>query len=486
MATMKEAKPIGQGVSEQDVSVGSVYVPDLNDKAMERRIVRKIDMRILPFICISYLINYLDRVNLGNARTLNNDIPEDNIVKTLHLTGIRYNIAVAVFFVPYVFFEAPSNFLMKYFSPSVWIGRIMISWGIITICTSAVSSFEGLLAVRFFLGVAEAGFFPGVVMYLCYWYKPSERATRLAIFAGSVAVAGAFSGLLATGISFLNGKANLAGWQWLFIITGIPAVLVGIVVWIWMPDYPQDAKFFTEEERIFAIARMGSAAPTKEDKTFDRKSAIKTLLDPLFYVYGVSYFFMVNSLNAFGYFSPTIVANLGFKGYTAQLLTVPPNVFGLIIIVGNCLHSDFSKERIRHSLAGLFLVGTGYLLLAVVKNWIGRYVAVFLIACTNAAVMPFLAHRTATVSGSTATALATGVTIAFSNTGGISAPFLFPSGDGPNYPMGNWTVFAMLCATFLMTMYLGFKLGTSSEYRESEPDEAEQAATDVTLQSKLP
>jgi MFS family permease len=386
---------------------------------------------------ISYLINYLDRVNLGNARTLNNDIPADNIVNELNLTGNRYNIAVAVFFVPYVFFEAPSNFAMKYFSPSVWIGRIMISWGIITICTAAVFNFEGLLAIRFFLGIAEAGFFPGVVMYLCYWYKPSERATRLAIFAGSVAVAGAFSGLIASGISFLNGKANLAGWQWLFILTGIPAVLFGIVVWIWMPDYPSDAKFLTGEERVFAVARMGPFAPNKEDKVFDLKVAKQTLFDPMFWLYAISYFLMVNSLNSFSYFAPTIVANLGFSGYTAQLLTVPPNVFGLIIIIGNAMHSDYSKERIGHALAGLTLVGTGYLLLALLTNWIGRYVAVFMIACTNAAVMPFLAHRTATVSGSTATALATGVTIAISNTGGISAPFLFPKADGPQYAMGN-------------------------------------------------
>lgn len=472
---------------QRDFGVGSTYVPDLNDKALERRIVRKIDTRILPFICISYLINFLDRVNLGNARTLNNDQPDSNIVKQLGLTGNSYNIAVAVFFVPYVFFEAPSNFAMKYFSPSVWIGRIMISWGIITICTCAVSTFGGLLAIRFFLGVAEAGFFPGVVMYLCYWYKPSERATRLAIFAGSVAVAGAFSGLLATGISFLNGKAGLAGWQWLFILTGIPAVLFGIVVWIWMPDYPQDAKFLTEEERLFAVARMGPFAPNKEDKTFDVKAAKATLLDPLFWVYALSYFFMVNSLNAFSYFSPTIIANLGFKGYIGQLLTVPPNAFGLLIILGNCLHSDYSKERIRHALAALAFVGTGYLLLAVLTNWIGRYVAVFLIACTNSAVMPFLAHRTATVSGSTATALATGVTIAISNCGGISAPFLFPSTDGPNYPMGNWTVFGMLCATFLMTIYLGFRLGTSSEYRDFAPGAAEQLAARSSMgESKLP
>lgn len=323
-------------------------------------------------------------------------------------------------------------------------------------------------------------------MYLCYWYKPSERATRLAIFAGSVAVAGAFSGLLATGISFLNGRANLAGWQWLFILTGIPAVLFGIVVWIWMPNYPQDAKFFTEEERIFAIARMGPFAPNKEDKTFNAKIAKQTLLDPLFWVYALSYFFMVNSLNAFSYFSPTIVANLGFSGYTAQLLTVPPNVFGLIIILTNCIHSDYSKERIRHALAGILLVGSGYLILALVSNWIGRYVAVFLIACTNSAVMPFLAHRTATVSGSTATALATGVTIAISNCGGISAPFLFPKTDGPNYPMGNWTVFSMLCLTFLMTIYLGVRLGTSAEYRDFAPGAAEQLAARTSVEGKLP
>jgi hypothetical protein len=139
--TTTKVKQDEHGAIEHDVAVGSTYIPDLNDKAMERRVVRKIDTRILPFICISYLINYLDRVsripdiwkkddthalqvNLGNARTLNNDVPSSNIVKELGLTGNRYNIAVAVFFVPYVIFEAPSNFAMKYFSPSVWIGRI--------------------------------------------------------------------------------------------------------------------------------------------------------------------------------------------------------------------------------------------------------------------------------------------------------------------------------------------------------------------------
>jgi MFS family permease len=438
---------------------------DLSDKAMERRITRKQDLRILPWICICYLLNYLDRVNLGNARTLNNDKPADNIVTQLNLTGQRYNIVVALFFVPYVICEFPSNIALKYFSPSKWIARIMVSWGIVTICTAAVTTYGGLIAVRIFLGIAEAGFFPGVMMYLCFWYTPEERATRMAIFASSVAVAGAFSGLLATAISFLNGAAGLSGWQWLFILEGIPSVIVGVCVWFGLPDWPQTAKWLTPEERAFAIKRLGPYAPSMNDKHWDSKVAKETLMNGMFWLYAAQYFLMTNSLNAFGYFAPTIVANLGFTGWHAQILTVPPNVVALVVIVGNCVHSDRTKERSRHIIAALMFVGTGYLLLAVVRNWGVRYMAVCFIACTNAAVMPFVAHRTATVSGSTATALATGGMIAFANMGGITAPFLFPKETGPLYSMGNWTIFAFLTVAAGMTGFSWWVYGSHASYR---------------------
>ncbi|KAL0931182.1 tartrate transporter 2 [Colletotrichum truncatum] len=396
------------------LDVPGLETVDLADKEMEKRIVRKQDLRILPWICVTYLLSmpsaisvihqppkglltntpltdYLDRVNLGNARTLNNDTPEDNIVTQLNLTGQRYNVAVALFFVPYVLMEFPSNILLKYFSPSKWISRIMVSWGIVTICTAAVSTYGGLLAVRIMLGLAEAGFFPGIMMYLCFWYKPEERATRMAIFASSVAVAGAFGGLLATAISFLNGKGGLAGWQWLFVLEGIPAVIVGVMVWFMLPDYPQTAAWLTPEERAFAVKRLGPYAPSMKDKHWDSKVAKSTLADPFFWLFAVMYFLMTNSLNAFGYFAPTIVSSLGFKGHNAQLLTVPPNVFAMFVIIGNCLHSDKTKERSRHVIGALIFVATGYLLLAVVKHWGVRYFAVCIIACTNAAVLPFVA-----------------------------------------------------------------------------------------------
>jgi len=453
------------------LDVPGLETVDLADKDMERRIVRKQDMRILPWICVTYLLNYLDRVNLGNARTLNNDTPEDNIVTQLNLTGQRYNVAVALFFVPYVLMEFPSNILLKYFSPSKWISRIMVSWGIITVCTAAVTTYGGLLAVRIFLGLAEAGFFPGVMMYLCFWYKPEERATRMAIFASSIAVAGAFGGLLATAISFLNGKAGLEGWRWLFILEGIPAVLVGVMVWFWLPDYPQTASWLTADERAFAVKRLGPYAPSMSDKHWDSAVAKKTLADPFFWIFAAQYFLMTNSLNAFGYFAPTIVASLGFEGYDAQLLTVPPNVVAMIVIISVCLHSDKTKERSRHVIGGCAFVAIGYLLLAVVRHWGARYAALCMIACTNAAVLPFVAHRTATVQGSTATALATGGMISIANTGGITAPFLFPSYQSPMYSMGNWTIFAFLIVAALITMYTWYVFGSHSGYRTGARDE---------------
>ncbi|CRK35241.1 hypothetical protein BN1708_016424 [Verticillium longisporum] len=397
---------------------------DLNDREMEKRVIRKQDMHLLPWMCITYLLCYLNRISLGNARTLNDTQPEDNILKQLDLSGSRYSIVIAVFFVPYVIFEFPGTLLMKHFSPSKWIARIVISVGLVAMSTSAVSSFSTLLLARFFSGAAEAGFSSAVMMHLCFWYKPEERATRMAIFASSVALACAFGGLIASAISFLNGFGGLSGWQWLFILEGTPGVLVGLAAWFLLPDYPQTASWLTPEERTFAVQRLGPCAPTMGDTTWDRETVKRTLIDPVFWLYSIQYFLMTNALNAFG-----------------------------------------TQERSRHIVFALVFVATGYLVLASVENWAVRYAAVCIIACTNAAVLPFIAHRTATVKGSTATAVATGGMVAISNCAGISAPFLFPAWSAPMYSMGNWTIFAFLAVSISTSLYAWYLLGSHSGYR---------------------
>lgn len=430
-------------------------------------------------------------------------------MQQLDLKGHRYNVAIALFFVPYVIMEFPGNIFMKHYSPSRWISRIVTSVGFVTMCTASATTYERLLVARFFLGMAEAGFSSGVMMHLCFWYKPEERASRMAIFASSVALACAFGGLLASGISFLNGVAGLAGWQWLFILEGAPGILVGILVWFLLPDYPQTARWLTPYERAFAIKRLGPYAPTMHDDCWNWKTVKQTVVDPVFWLFAIQYFLMTNSLNAFGYFTPTIISAMGFAGHSGQLLTVPPNIFALVVIVAYCLHSDRTRERSIHIIAALVFVAMGYLVLALVSNWGVRYAAVFVIACTNAAVLPFIAvswavcflflfflyflsfflllsffffvpfswplyfslltdcrqHRTATVTGSMATAVATGGMVAISNCAGITAPFLFPARTAPMFSMGNWTIFGFLMLSVLGSLYVWYIFGNHSGYR---------------------
>ncbi|KAM0746369.1 MFS transporter-like protein [Meredithblackwellia eburnea MCA 4105] len=436
-------------------------------KAMERRIVRKQGEAIMPLVCLSYLINYLDRTNLGNVRTLNSDKPGQSLLQVLKLSGNRYNIVVAVFFVPYVLFEFPSNIALKYFSPSKWIARIMVSWGIVTLCTASVTSYTGLIICRVFLGVAEAGFFPGIMMYLCFWYKPNERATRMSFFSASIAVAGACGGLIAYGVSFISGKGHLYGWQWIFILEGIPALIIGVVIFFYLPDFPETAKFLTAEEREFAARRMGDNAPKMTDAHWDTKVAIDTVKSWQFWSFALQYFAMTNSLNAFAYFGPTLITAMGFKGAQAQALTIAPNVFAFFAIIGNSWHSDRTKERPLHIIGALTMVAVGYILLATVKGIPGRYIGVLFIASTNAAVIPFVAYRTATVTGSVATAIATGSVIAIANSAGIVAPFLFPSSNSPRYLMGLYTCLGFIILSIINQLFLWYMLGSSSEYKTS-------------------
>ncbi|TIB80376.1 MFS general substrate transporter [Wallemia mellicola] len=445
---------------EIDIALGASN----NLQELNKRVLWKTDLHILPLITLAYLLNYLDRTNLGNSRTLNNDIEGGTMGEQIGLSSDRYNIIVCLFYVPYVLFEFPSNILMKKFTPSVHLSRIITLWGAITICTAAVNNYAGMIAIRIAMGIAEAGFFPGCIYYFAFWYKPSERATRMAIFASFTSLSGAFSGLIATGCSYLNGKGGIPGWKYLFILEGIPTIIIGVSIYFFLPDYPETAKFFTSEERAACLQRLGADTPKMSDSSFDKRSFIEVLKSLDFYIFAATYFLLAMGLNAFSYFGPTIISDLGYQGVQAQLLTVPPNAFATLVIILNSFLSDKLKHRPGFILIGISMVFIGYLVLAVESSLIGRMAAVFLIASTNAAVMPFLAYRLETVKfrNATATGLASSGTIAISNCSGIAAPFLFPSSDGPEYKMGSWTLVGMFTLSALVTIFLWFRFGNGA------------------------
>lgn len=215
----------------------------------ERKLLMKIDSRVIPWLCIMYLLAFLDRVNIANANVF-------GLSDELHLDGTLYNNALVVFFVPYILFEIPSNILVKRFRPHVWLSINMGGFGLVTLAQGFVTSYGGLVRTRFFLGVFESVMFPASFYLIGMWYKRSEAQKRYSFFFSSTTLAGAFGGLIAAGIGKMAGARGYAGWRWIFIIEGALTVFVSFFFYFLLPDFPEEAKWLTEEERQFVTARL--------------------------------------------------------------------------------------------------------------------------------------------------------------------------------------------------------------------------------------
>lgn len=197
------------------------------DEVAEKKLVQKLDRWIVPPVMLLYLLSFLDRVNIGNARLF-------NMEKDLGLKGNQYQLAVSILFVTYILTELPSNLVIKKFRPSRWLSIITTSWGIVATLTGLVQNFAGLVACRLLLGALEGGLFPGLAIYLTMFYTKTEIALRVGYLFVSAAIAGSLGGLLAYGIGYMDGIAGMYGWRWIIIIEGIPTVILGIAVWFWM------------------------------------------------------------------------------------------------------------------------------------------------------------------------------------------------------------------------------------------------------------
>ncbi|KXS09480.1 MFS general substrate transporter [Gonapodya prolifera JEL478] len=415
----------------------------------EKALVRKIDTKLVPWIMLLYLLGYLDRVNIGNAKVSNSEVPGASMESTLGLDATQYSWSVAIFFFGYVIFEVPSNILLKVYSPSRWLSRIMVTWGICAMCMAAVQNFPGLLTARLFLGIMESGSFPGFIYYYTFWYKQREQATRVALFFSMASVAGAFSGLLASAISFLNGTAGLEGWRWIFLSEGIPSIIAGVLVWFFLPNFPQtETKWLTDRERYIAISRLPPTAPSHTHKSFEFGELVKTVSNPWTWVFNLSNFCVNAQLYTVSYFNPTIIKNLGYTSYIAQLMTVPPYVAAFVWTLGLGWNSDRTGERPLHVCASFLLAMVGFimnLVLDVKASTALKYLGVFLGTMGSFGTIPCInAFRTKTMRGSaTSAAVATASMIATGNIGGIVAPFLFPNTAGPQYTFGTITILVL-------------------------------------------
>lgn len=408
-----------------------------------RRVLRKLDWHLLPFVSLLYLLSFLDRTNIGNAKVA-------GLTTDLKLTGLQYNLCSAIFFIPYCFFEIPSNMAMKFLKPSRWIPLIMFCWGIVMVCMAFVKDFSGLLAARIFLGLAESGLFPGVTFYLCLWYPRGAQAQRMSLFLSAATVAGAFGGILAFGIEKMDGVGGLHGWSWIFILEGLVTIIVSAVSYFFMYDYPETAGFLTSVEKQWLVETLREDT-ANSSKGFKWKFLLQALRDPHSYLMVAAYLFIVIPTYAFALFLPTIIAGLGYSDSHAQLLSVPPYVAGCFFTIIAGIYSDHWRIRGPFVLAGTLTALVGYVVLYATKASVAGYIGTVIASCgLFPAVACVLAWTGGNFSGDVKRGVVIAMVIGIGNLGGIASSFIYLPQDSPRYHPGHATDIACLCVSSIL------------------------------------
>ena len=296
----------------------------------------RVRRRLIPFLFVLYLVSYLDRVNVGFAALQMN--------RALGFSASVYGFGAGIFFVSYVIFEIPSNLLLDRFGVRVWIARIMITWGVVSAATMFVRSPESFFALRFLLGAAEAGFFPGIILYLTRWFPAAERARAVAWFMTATALAGVVGGPVSGALLGLGGFGGLAGWQWLFLLEGLPAVVLGVAVLLWLPDTPADARWLTPgEQRAIENAVRSEQEQIRATAHRDLGPA---LVSGRVWLLAVIYFTIVISFYGISLWLPQIVQSFANVGdLKIGLLSTIPYIAAAIGMVVVATRSDRSGER---------------------------------------------------------------------------------------------------------------------------------------------
>ncbi len=405
----------------------------------DKKLLLKLDLKLIPWLCLLYLMAFLDRTNIGNARL-------DGLQQSLHITSSQYNSSLTIFFISYSIFEPATNIALKRLRPSVFIPAIMVVWGIVMTTMGLTHDFGGLMAARWFLGLAEAGLFPGISYYLSCWYKRSEFGIRMAIFFSAAAVSGSFGGLLATAIGLMRGVGGKGGWAWIFILEGLVTVIIGIASFWMVHDFPDEATFLSDVDRARVIRRLKvDQQSSAEHEAFKLAYFWAAVKDWKTWLSAIIYMGADGPLYAFSLFLPTIIHDLGYTATRAQLLSVPPYAAAAILTVTVGYVADRTRQRglcnILISLLGI----VGFSMLLGAKSAGVRYAGTFLGAL---GIYPCIANTISWASNNTEgvykRGVALGIIIGWGNLNGIVSSNIYRAQDSPRYAPGHGTVLGYL------------------------------------------
>ncbi|KAI0191642.1 major facilitator superfamily transporter [Astrocystis sublimbata] len=442
------------GLSEEDADFMVNYPLEKQKKA-----ISKVDWRLIPMLLILYLITYLDKTNIGNAQI-------EGLLDSLHINGTQYNIAVSLFFVPFILAEVPSNMVLNKFSrPSTYMGILVLSWGIVMTVTGVVRNFGGLVAVRILLGLFEAGFFPGAILLISRWYLPNETQTRIALLYSSAASGGAFSGLLAYAIAKLNGVGGLEGWRWIFILEGLITVLIGVSCFFLLVDSPALSSRWLDEDEIRFLElrqafRRAQIPEGYREKHFDMGAFIQVVKDWKMYLLVLGNWSQAVPNYALKFTLPAIITSMGFKSSTAQLLTIPPYAAGAISAYAVAVCADKFRWRMPFIAGPQTAVIVGFVILFVkaadIKNNVALcYFAVVLVCAGLYPIFPGVnAWNIANSAPAGKRAVSIAYLVAAGNVGGLIGSYIYIAEERPRYPTGYGTSLGFTVAGLLAVLAL--------------------------------
>jgi ACS family tartrate transporter-like MFS transporter len=323
-----------------------------------RRTILKVSRRLLPLVVVAYLVAYIDRTNIAFAAlTMNKD---------LGISPYLYGMGAGIFFLGYALFEVPSNIVLEKVGARMWIARIMITWGLVSGLMATATGPASLLFLRALLGVAEAGFFPGMILYFTYWYPAEFRGRVISTLFIAVPVANAVASVISGGIMEMDGILGLKGWQWVFIIEAIPAVVLAFVVLRYMTDRPAVAKWLDADQKEWLEGEL--QAERRKVESAGRLSVVQVLTDSRVLAISAIYFMSTTANYGITFFMPQIVKGFGLSNLMTGFVSAIPYTVGVIGLLAFGHSSDRLKERRRHLIAAATIAGVGFLGTA----WLGN------------------------------------------------------------------------------------------------------------------
>ncbi|KAF5011453.1 hypothetical protein FDECE_2442 [Fusarium decemcellulare] len=430
--------------------------------AKEKRLVQKIDLYVLPWLCITYALSLIDRSNIAAAKIVGMEIDLD-------LTGDRYNVALLIFFIPYIITEIPSNAIIRRVGTQKYLAILITSWGAIAMCFGFINSYGQLITLRVLLGIFEGGFNPACIYIISSWYKRYEVQQRLSIWFVFGSVVSGFTGIISYGLSLMEGVGDLRGWRWVFVIPGIVTVLLAVPIFFFVAEFPEKAKWLNLDELNLVRQRLLEDRGEALEEPATMRAFLEAATDWKVYVLSLLLMIPTATTYALSFFSPSILASFSFNVTMSQVLTTPPYVFGAIVSVLTGMVADRVRLRspfiIGYSMlhiAGLAMIGWG-------ATQATKYAGMFLaIAGSNCAIPSALAFLANNVVGTSKRQFAVPIQTVFGGIGGIIGSMIFRREDYPGYRPGLYASFGLMALNAVLAGGLGvfFWLQNRKAYKD--------------------